>query len=54
MLYAKELILKYKKWLLIGIPIALLAFALATTGKVLAAGTADELAKILEAGLGGG
>ena len=53
MLYAKELVLKYKKWLLVGIPIVLLAFALATTDKVLAAGTADELAKILEAGLGG-
>jgi hypothetical protein len=44
---------KYKKWLLIGIPGALLVFTLATAGKVLAQGAASELAKILEAGLDG-
>jgi len=45
--------MKYKKWLLLGSAIVLGAFALATGGRVLASGGASELAKILEAGLGG-
>jgi hypothetical protein len=45
--------MKRKRWIPLGIGIAAASFALATTGKVLAAGSAGELAKILEAGLEG-
>ena len=45
--------MKRKKWILIGLGAALMVFILATGGKVMAQGAAEELAKILEAGLDG-
>ena len=45
--------MKHKKWIPIGLGAALAVFMLATGGEVLAAGTAGELAKILESGLDG-
>lgn len=45
--------MKRKKWIPIGIVAVIGGFALATGGKVLAAGSAGELAKILEAGVEG-
>ena len=45
--------MRYRKWIPIGLGAALIVFMLATGGKVLAQGTAGDLAKILEAGLDG-
>ena len=45
--------MKHRKWIPIGLGAALVAFILATGGKVLAAGATEELVKILEAGLDG-
>ena len=49
----KEVLMKHKKWLLIGIPSSLLLFVLIMVGKVAATETAGEFAQILEAGLNG-
>ena len=42
--------MKRKQWMPLGIGIAAASFTLSSAGRVLAAGSAGELAKILEAG----